>query len=85
MWKRPLFVFLWINILYFNSFYILIYSVLIFYDYQATPELIFKQPINIIEGITDKQSKYWTLTARTDLGFISFIVLFHLLKKINLF
>ena len=39
-------------------------SILTFYEYQATPELIFKQPINIIEGITAAQSKYSTL-ART--------------------
>lgn len=33
---------------------------------EATPELIFKQPVDIMEGITDKQSTYLA----TSLGFI---------------
>jgi succinyl-CoA synthetase beta subunit len=33
---------------------------------EATPELIFKQPVNIIEGITDAQSTFLA----TSLGFV---------------
>ena len=33
---------------------------------EATPELIFKQPVNIVEGITDKQKEFLA----TSLGFV---------------